>query len=138
MFGKTEKNKINSNNTSLEVCNIAKGTTIEGTVKVDSNLRLDGIIYGSVTCGGRIVMSASAYIKGDIICKNMISEGKVEGNIVAKEKIHLKSTAIVQGNIKYKSLQIDTGASFNGQAVCSSSNATTPSKPKIEASTGNA
>jgi cytoskeletal protein CcmA (bactofilin family) len=138
MFGKTEKNKTNSNNMSSEVCNIGEGTTIEGVVKVDSNLRLDGNIYGSVTCGGRIVMSASGYIKGDIVCKNMISEGKVEGNILGQEKIHLKATAIVEGNIKYKRLEVDSGASFNGQAICSKSSTNTPSKSHIKASKGNA
>jgi cytoskeletal protein CcmA (bactofilin family) len=105
----------------LEVCNIAQGTTIEGTVKVDSNIRLEGLIQGAVTCGGRLVMSSTAKIIGDVICKNIISEGIVEGNIVAKEKIHLMPTSIVLGNIKYKSLQIDLGAVLNGQAICSAS-----------------
>ena len=70
MFGKKEKNgttnnKSNSNGSILEVCNIAQGTTIEGTVKAEANIRLEGIVHGSVTCGGRLVMSNTAYIKGN-------------------------------------------------------------------------
>lgn len=112
------KNAVSSKNASLEVCNIAEGTTIEGNFKAESNIRLEGNIYGTVSCAGRIVMSKNAYIKGDIICQNIVSEGKVEGDIIAKEKIHLCSTAIIEGNLKYTSLQVDAGAIFNGQAIC--------------------
>jgi|VirMetMinimDraft_7_1064189.scaffolds.fasta_scaffold29778_3 cytoskeletal protein CcmA (bactofilin family) len=128
MFGKngnTPKNSskpsINGSSTPLEVCNIASGTTINGDFKAESNIRLEGSIYGNVSCSGRIVMSQNAHIKGDIICQNIVSEGKVEGNIVVKEKVHLFSTAIIEGNIKYATLQIEDGAIFNGQAMCSKS-----------------
>lgn len=128
MFGKNgntpkSSSKPLSNNTStlLEVCNIASGTTISGDFKAESNIRLEGAIYGKVSCSGRIVMSQSAHIKGNIFCQNIVSEGKVEGNIVAKEKVHLSSTAIIEGNIKYTVLQIEEGAIFNGQAICNKS-----------------
>lgn len=126
MFGKngtSPKSNSNSPNTALEVCNIAIGTTIEGTFKAESNIRLEGTIHGSVSCAGRIVMSKNAYIKGDIVCQNIVSEGKVEGDIIAKDKIHLCPTAIVEGNIKYTTLQIEAGAIFNGQAICAKSKA---------------
>lgn len=130
MFGKNgnaPKNSSspsnNGNSTPLEVCNIALGTIINGDFKAESNIRLEGEIHGSVSCAGRIVMSQNAHIKGDIICQNIVSEGKVEGNIIAKEKIHLFSTATVEGNIKYTTLQIEEGAIFNGQAICTKNTA---------------
>lgn len=125
MFGKngnpsksSSKPSSNGTSTPLEVCNIASGTTINGDFKAESNIRLEGAIYGKVFCSGRIVMSQSAHIKGDIICQDIVVEGKIEGNIVAKEKVHLCSTAIVEGNIKYTVLQIEEGAILNGQATC--------------------
>jgi cytoskeletal protein CcmA (bactofilin family) len=128
MFGKngntpksSSKPSINGISSALEVCNIALGTTIEGSFKAEANIRLEGSIYGNVSCSGRIVMSKNAYIKGDIVCQNIVSEGKVEGNIVAKEKIHLFATAIIEGNIKYNQLQIEEGAIFNGQSICAKS-----------------
>jgi len=128
MFGKNgnasknnSKPSVNGATSPLEVCNIASGTTISGDFKAESNIRLEGSIYGSVFCAGRIVMSQNAHIKGDIVCQNIVSEGKVEGNILAKEKAHLFPTAIVEGNIKYTALQIEEGAIFNGQAICTKS-----------------
>ncbi|CAA6829227.1 MAG: Unknown protein [uncultured Aureispira sp.] len=137
MFGKNgntpksnSKSSSNGTSTPLEVCNLASGTTINGDFKAESNIRLEGSIYGKVTCAGRIVMSKTAYIKGDIFCQNINSEGKIEGNIVAKEKVSLSSTAIVEGNIKYNVFQIEEGAIFNGQAVCAKSAGTASLKER--------
>ncbi len=126
----TNKKKTNINpktkNEELEVCNIARGTTIKGNLKVESNIRIEGIIEGAVTCSGRLVLSKTGKIKGNILCKNIISEGIIEGDIVAKDKIHLLSSAIITGNIKYNCLQIDLGATLNGQAICASSPSVLP------------
>ena len=126
----TNKKKTNinpkTNKEELEVCNIAQGTTIKGNLKVESNIRIEGIIEGTVTCSGRLVLSKTGKIKGDILCKNIISEGIVYGDIVAKDKIHLLSSAVITGNIKYNCLQIDLGATLNGQAICASSPSVLP------------
>lgn len=132
MFGKidTTSNKNGSVNTAeLEVCNIAKGTTIEGNFKAQSNIRLEGIIEGDVQCLGRIVLSEQAQIKGHVHCHTILCKGHVTGNVVAKDTIHLHATAVVHGDIAYQKLQIDEGAIFNGKATCSKS-ATAASAPK--------
>lgn len=102
---------------NLDFTNIAQGTTIKAVVKVESNMRLEGEIYGTVNCSGRLVLAKTAYIEGDIVCKTMLCEGTIKGNIVAQEQIHLFPTANVEGNIKYGSMKIDEGAVFNGQAI---------------------
>lgn len=121
MFGKNEPSNgtaksINTN--ALEVCNIAAGTKIEGNFDAQSNIRLEGEIIGNVRCAGRIVLSRKAGIKGNVICHTMICEGKIKGNIQAKESIHLHSTATLEGDIEYGTLQIDEGAVFQGAATC--------------------
>lgn len=121
MFGKNDTNgrKNSSVNTSeLEVCNIAKGTTIEGNFNAKSNIRLEGIINGNVECLGRIVLSEQAQIKGEVKCQTIICKGYVTGNVTAQSTIHLHATAIVEGDLVYQQLQIDEGAVFNGKAIC--------------------
>ena len=132
MFGKNDTNgsKNGSVNTAeLEVCNIAKGTTIEGNFKAQSNIRLEGIIDGDVQCIGRIVLSEQAKIKGQVDCHTILCRGYVTGDIRAKNTIHLHATAVVEGNISYQKLQIDEGAVFNGRATCSK-RGTTNTTPK--------
>jgi cytoskeletal protein CcmA (bactofilin family) len=101
----------------LDFCTIALGTTIEGSFKTSSNIRLDGFIRGDVHCGGKLVLSTTAKIIGNIHCKQFRSEGKVEGNIIALNKIHLMNNSVLEGNVQYKNLQIDLGATLNGVAT---------------------
>jgi cytoskeletal protein CcmA (bactofilin family) len=103
--------------TGGEVCILAKGTIIEGDIKVDSHLRLEGDILGKLSCNGRLVMSAQAIIQGPVQCKELDCEGRILGKIQAKESIVLKSTAVVDGDIECSSLQIDLGATYNGQCT---------------------
>lgn len=120
MFGKNDTSGSKNsfvNTAELEVCNIAKGTTIEGNFKAQSNIRLEGIIEGDVECLGRIVLSDKAQIKGQVHCHTILCKGQVTGNIVARDTIHLHATAIVTGDITYQKLQIDEGAIFNGRAT---------------------
>lgn len=121
MFGKNEPSNGTTksiNTSALEVCNIAAGTKIEGNFDAQSNIRLEGEIIGNVRCAGRIVLSPKASIKGNVSCHTMICEGNIKGNIKAQDSIHLHSTAILEGDIEYRTLQIDKGAVFNGAATC--------------------
>ncbi|MCP4440969.1 MAG: polymer-forming cytoskeletal protein [Aureispira sp.] len=131
MFRKTEQesNKVEKSGksqlppNSKEVCNIAAGTVIEGTVKVTSHIRLEGKIIGDVTCDGRLVMSKNASIIGNIKCNSLLTEGTIEGNISAKTDVRLHSTASIKGNIKCTHIHIDHGASFNGNCSTADRNA---------------
>lgn len=107
-----------------EVCIIAFGTTIDGNISIGGDMRLDGSIIGDVKCGGRVVMSSNASIKGNIVCNSLVSEGKVVGNISAKDNVHFLSTAQVKGNINYKGLKVDNGATLNGQLTSNGSSPT--------------
>ncbi len=98
-----------------DVCIIAGGTTIDGNVSVGGDMRLDGSIVGDVKCGGRVVMSGNASIKGKIVCDSLVSEGKIIGNVSAKGRVHFMSTSQIKGNINYGSLRVDDGAIVDGQ-----------------------
>lgn len=100
-----------------EVCVLAAGSAVEGNVKINSNLRLEGEIKGDVSCNGKLVLSKTAVVKGNIICSELLSEGKIEGNVVAKSFVSLMETAQLNGDIQCSQLQIDKGATFNGKCT---------------------
>jgi cytoskeletal protein CcmA (bactofilin family) len=43
-------------------------------------------------------------------------EGKINGNILAKDKIEMKATATVNGDIKAKRLSVEDGVTFVGRS----------------------
>lgn len=115
MVFKSEKNMANYNNQSPERLNrIVEGTHIEGDIKSDSNIRIDGYLKGTITVKGRLVLGPTGKIDGNISCKNADLEGKLNGTIVVDELLSLKSSSKLQGEISTNKLSIEPGAIFSG------------------------
>ena len=116
MVFKYEKNMASNNNIhSPERLNrIVEGTIIEGDIKSDSNIRIDGYLKGTITAKGRLVLGPTGKIDGNIFCKNADLEGKLNGIIEVDELLSLKSTAKLQGEISTNKLSIEPGAIFAG------------------------
>ena len=107
----------NQKNSKNEVCTLAKGTIIEGTLSVGTSMRLEGKINGDVKCGGKLVMSPDATIIGEVNCQELESQGQIQGNIKSASNVLLHPTARIEGDIECTGLQIDGGAQFNGQCM---------------------
>tara|TARA_B110000285_G_C15135435_1_gene626521 strand:- start:148 stop:609 length:462 start_codon:yes stop_codon:yes gene_type:complete len=114
MIGKS-KNSSRSEAASDHVVNrIAEGTSFEGVLKSENNVRIDGSFEGELTTKGRLVIGASGRVKGNISCAHCEVEGAIEGQIVVQELFVLKSTARVHGEIQYGQLSVENGAQATG------------------------
>ena len=107
-------NFSNGNQSPDKLNRIVEGTHIEGDIKSESNIRIDGYVKGTVTTKGRLVLGATGKIDGEIICKNADIEGKLNGVIQVNELLSLKNTAILHGEISTNKLSIEPGAIFSG------------------------
>jgi cytoskeletal protein CcmA (bactofilin family) len=120
MFNK-EKNpteKFTSNSATL----ISAGTVLQGDVKSDNDLRIDGTIHGNVTSNAKIIVGPTGFVEGNIQGLQADITGTVIGNITVKEVVQLRAKSNVQGNITAVSLQIESGAAFNGQSIMTTGN----------------
>jgi len=109
---------------------IGKGSSMEGVIRVENSLRVDGRIKGNVTASDSLVIGKEGEIEGEIIAKNAIIGGKVRGRISASGKVVLESKAVFQGELKTARLMIDDGAVFDGQ--CSmQQDGKMPFEPKV-------
>ena len=95
---------------------ISAGTVLKCNIKSDTDLRIDGTIHGNITSQAKIVIGPTGLVEGHILGSQTDVSGRVIGNITAKELVQLRAQSNVQGNIAAGSLQIETGAVFNGQS----------------------
>ena len=109
-------NEINGQPNRIEV-----STRITGEIKSNADFRIDGYLNGSITTSGKVVIGKEGSIEGSIKCLNADIEGRFIGKIEASEILNLKSTAIIEGEVKISKLIVEAGASFN--AKCSMKNA---------------
>jgi cytoskeletal protein CcmA (bactofilin family) len=118
MVFKSDKNNManygNGNQSPERLNRIVEGTIIEGDIKSDSNIRIDGYVKGTITVKGRLVLGPTGKIDGNVFCKNADLEGKLNGIIEVDELLSLKTTAKLQGEISTNKLSIEPGAIFSG------------------------
>lgn len=109
---------------------VGKGSSLEGTLKVENSVRVDGRIKGNLTTTELLVIGKDGEIEGDIIAKNAIIGGRVRGKVSATGKVVLESKAVFMGELKTSRLVIDDGAIFDGR--CSMQrDGKLPFEPKI-------
>ncbi|MEJ6736853.1 MAG: polymer-forming cytoskeletal protein [Flavobacteriales bacterium] len=93
---------------------IRKGTEIKGDVTCVGDIRIDGILNGTLTSEGKVVVGQSGTIEGEVMCKNADISGNIKANIIVKELLQLKASANIAGNINTNKLSIEPGANFTG------------------------
>ena len=96
---------------------IEKGTKITGEIQSESDFRIDGVLEGSISTSGKVVIGKEGKINGKVICKNADFEGVFSGNLEVKETLTLKSSSKTEGDVIISKLIVDAGAFFN--AKCS-------------------
>jgi len=97
----------------------ATGTTLTGKIETESDFRLDGRIEGEIACKGKIVIGPKGYVKGNIMTVNAEILGTVDGVIRTRERLVLKSSAEIKGDIFIQTLEIEPGAKLNGTCTMS-------------------
>ena len=136
MFSKKDAEKASSakvNRHAGAVSTIATGTTINGDMESDSDMRIDGNIIGNVYCKAKIVLGESGIIQGNLQAVNADLFGTVNGNVVTKDLLCLKTKSTVNGDINAKRLQIEPNATFNGQCkMTDETSATAKSDKKVQ------
>ena len=94
---------------------IVEGTHLEGQIKGDSNIRIDGSFKGSIHTKGRLVIGTTGVVEGTVFCQNADVEGRVNGQISIEQQLTLKATARLDGEIYTDKLYIEPGALFTGK-----------------------
>jgi cytoskeletal protein CcmA (bactofilin family) len=98
----------------MAINRIVEGTSIEGEIRCESNIRIDGVFIGNLSTKGRLVIGPAGKIEGTIQCQNAEVEGVVKGKISVQQLLSLKGTAKVEGDIFTDKLSIEPGATFTG------------------------
>ena len=114
MFSNNNNNMKNQTNTSSTINMIGNGTIINGDIQSKSDIRIDGILKGSVKTEGKLVVGSSGVVEGDVFCSDADISGEIKAKITVSKLLSLKSTSKLNGDIITNKLSIEPGASFSG------------------------
>jgi cytoskeletal protein CcmA (bactofilin family) len=107
MFG-----AVNGNITSDSTVNISGNVT--GDIKANDIYTKDSFIVGRIDCVEDARVRENTIILGDINAQNLVVDGAIQGKLDIKGGIIVGDKAIVDSDIKAKTIQVNNGAAING------------------------
>jgi cytoskeletal protein CcmA (bactofilin family) len=109
IFSRNNGVKSQSSATTL----IAEGCTINGHIKIENQLQIDGHVEGQIEAANQIKISESGYVIGEITTDRLIINGEFEGTCHATF-IEILSQGSVSGTVFSDNLSIEPGGKFTG------------------------
>jgi cytoskeletal protein CcmA (bactofilin family) len=95
---------------------IGNGLKIRGELSGSADLFVDGELQGKIGLGdSRVTIGQSGRVQADIEARHIVIDGSVQGNLKARESVHLGPTSRVQGSILTPRIGIDDGARLRGK-----------------------
>ncbi len=111
--------KSNETETTTTINLISSGTEITGDIKSNGDIRIDGILSGSLNTKGKVVIGPTGKVNGEITCKHSEISGTIEGKIIVYQLLTLKASSKIFGDIETSKLSIEPGANFTGNCKMS-------------------
>lgn len=93
---------------------LSQGTSLNGNLTTQDDIRIDGVIEGNIKSEGKIIIGSGGHVVGDIECLNLDVLGRVSGNITCSDTTLLRSSAIFVGDIITQVLEVEPGAKLTG------------------------
>ena len=92
---------------------------VDGDIHFTGGLRIDGIVKGSVVAedASTVIVSEKAAVEGEIRAGHAVINGKVVGPVHGAESVELQAKANVNGDVHYKSIEVQPGAVVQGRLV---------------------
>ena len=112
---------------------IGTGTVLEGNLKTNATVRIDGEIKGDLESQATVIVGAEGKINGNVNAVDVLVAGTVTGDVKASNKIEIVAKGRVDGDITTKSLVIDEAAIFQGKCVMEQESAS--DKPVLDKTT---
>jgi cytoskeletal protein CcmA (bactofilin family) len=95
---------------------IGKSVVVKGEVTSAEDLIIEGRVEGKIDLQGHsLVVGQGGDIRGEILAKSVIVHGTVTGNVTAREKVEVRETGTIEGDIVTPGLSISEGAVLSGR-----------------------
>ena len=98
-----------------EMAHIGKSVIIRGELSGSEDLYLDGEVEGNISLTEHnLIVGPNGRVRANIIAKDVVVHGKVDGNVQGHDRVELKKSAVLSGDISTQRIVIEDGAFFKG------------------------
>lgn len=104
-----------ADNFRADVAHIGKSVLVKGELSGSEDLYLDGEVEGSILLKDHsLIVGPHGRVRANIQARDVVVHGKVDGNIRGTERVELKKSAVLVGDISTQRIIVEDGAFFKG------------------------
>lgn len=123
-MGHTERTQVN----------IGKSVVIKGELSGSEDLTIEGQVDGKIELRQNVLtIGPNGKIKAQVAAKSVVVQGEVVGNITASEKVDIRDSGSVDGDISAPKIAIAEGAHFKGSIDMQRGGAPAAKAPEVKA-----
>ena len=93
---------------------LGEGTEFKGVLSFQGTVRIDGRFEGEILGDELLVVGEQGVVRATVDVGTLVSNGRIEGTIRAKERVELLASSTVIGKISTPCLVVMDGATLNG------------------------
>lgn len=102
-------------NFRADVAHIGKSVIVKGELSGSEDLYLDGEVEGNIELRGHsLIIGPNGRVRANVHARDIVIHGKVDGNVRGNERVELKKSAVLNGDISTQRIVIEDGAFFKG------------------------
>lgn len=99
----------------MDVAHIGKSVVVKGELSGSEDLYLDGEVEGSIELRSHsLTVGPNGRVRANINAKDVVIHGKVDGNVRGSDRVELKKSAVLNGDVVTQRIVIEDGAFFKG------------------------
>lgn len=103
-----EQPEINTEGSVLQ-----EGAEIRGNIQTEKDMSLKGIVWGDVSCKGKLEIAQSGVVNGNVVCLELAVDGVITGDVEVGEKASLTANAVIKGFLQVPCLLLHPDAAID-------------------------
>ena len=113
---------------------IGKSVLVKGELSGSEDLYLDGEVEGTIELHNHtLVVGPNGRVRANFSAREVIMHGRAEGNVTGTERVELKRSCVLSGDIVTQRVVIEDGAFFKGSVDLQRENKAEPHKATVVA-----
>ena len=113
---------------------LPREVVVQGSIEAAIPGRIDGTVKGDVRTEGMLIIGSGASVRGNVYATDLVSYGKIYGDIYISNKAVINNVAYVKGDVNAVVLEVKEGAVIEG-AIRKNISSRQETAPKSEAET---
>jgi cytoskeletal protein CcmA (bactofilin family) len=101
--------------TGRDAAVIGPSIHIDGDVRGEEDLLIEGEVGGTVQLkNNSLTIGPNGKVRADVYAHSIYVDGYVEGDLFGAERVHIRKSAQVKGNVTSPRVSVEDGAKFKG------------------------